>query len=476
MAVSEQKLAGILSAAAVILFIAINFASLWTGGLRIRDEFATLDRSYSFHVRGDYSVVYSENQPSFRKPPLQYWMSAGLLNAGLPPLFSVRLPSFVFAILLIVCTGWLTYVLFPQQPLAAAAAVAMMACNARLLESAKTAMLDTGMAFFSAVAMIACVLAIKNPRWWYLVAVACGLGALQKAPVAFVMIAIAVLALSVAQRFQLAELREFRFERHFWRAAILMFAIVLAWPLMQWAFFGFEALREAYYVQVMQRFTPVADSDLSRAVWHHYILDSDRVFRIPAIIAMCVVAFVLKRRELLIFALLLGLYTIAAIFTKGHIYSRYSIVFLPFMAAGLAICIFHLARTRWLAAAVVLLFCAQNIFILRQRDFVPDTTTIAALEKFRSNMAESGSIILCDWKAGKLARVPPGMFSFYASGGHPFFSPQSPEDFAMFYSSGLIGPKLQGFCTQEQLKTIEQYLQNATTIDQYGPYIHWRAG
>jgi len=476
MVVSEKNLAVILSAVVVTLFVAINFSSLWTESLRIRDEFATLDRSYSFHTRGEYSVVYSENRPSFRKPPLQYWMSAGLMNAGLPPIFSVRLPSFLFGVLLIICTGLLTYVLFPQQPFAAAASVAMMACNARLMESAKAAMLDTGMAFFSVAAMTGCILALKNPRWWYFVAVACGFGALQKAPVALVMVAIAVFALWVVRRFQMTELRSFTLERHFWCATLLMLAIVLAWPLLQWSVYGFEALREAYYVQVMQRFTPVADTDLSRAIWYHYILDGDRIFRIPAIVALCALPFVLKRRELLIFVLLLGLYTIAAIFTKGHIYSRYSIVFLPLMVACLAICIFHFARTRWIAMAVVLLFCVQNTFLLRQRVSLPDTTTIALLEKFRLSLTDRSSIVLCDWKAGKPARIPPGMFSFYASGGRSFFAVETPEDFVQLYSTGSVGPKLQGLCTEDQLKAIERHVPNLAITDQNGPYLTWQSG
>ena len=46
------------------------------------DEFLTIDRTLSFVESRDWWVVRHNSIPYFRKPPLQYWMGASLLNLG----------------------------------------------------------------------------------------------------------------------------------------------------------------------------------------------------------------------------------------------------------------------------------------------------------------------------------------------------------------------------------------------------------
>lgn len=68
------------------------------GGISHFDEVCTLDRSTAFARFGDWLNVYSENAVSFRKPPLQYWLTAILLELNVPELVALRAPSFVFAL------------------------------------------------------------------------------------------------------------------------------------------------------------------------------------------------------------------------------------------------------------------------------------------------------------------------------------------------------------------------------------------
>lgn len=475
----DRRLCLALSLIVAIVFVAWNFSDLSAGTFRIRDEYTTLDRANAFHVRGDYSVVYSENIPSFRKPPLHYWISAALLDRGAPQNFAARFPSFLFGFGSILLTGLLAFLLLPGQPLVAPAAMALIAVNARFIASSKEAMLDTGTTFFGLAAMVGLMLALRNPRWWYVVAIACGLGGLQKAPVALAMVIIAIAVLLAGRRFGQFELKELKFGRHFVAAACLTFLIIFAWPLLQWIQFGFESIKEAYLVQMVQRFSPVSeDPDRSSAAWHHYILDRDAIFRLPAIAALFALPFLLKRRELLIFPLLLVLYALAAALAKGSIFPRYSLTFLPYLAASLAVVIFFFARYVWIGVLAVGIFCLQNFLLLQPsyKDPKHDAAMIAMLEKFKTKKDDGRTIILCDWRPDKIQRIPPGMFSLHASGGRAFYAVPSPAAFAGLYSSGAFGQRLQGLCTPAQLKAIEPALKSIDKIEDLGSHINWTAG
>ena len=49
------------------------------GFLAHTDEFRTWDRVTGVRAQGDVWTIYSLGEPTFKKPPLQYWMSAGLM-------------------------------------------------------------------------------------------------------------------------------------------------------------------------------------------------------------------------------------------------------------------------------------------------------------------------------------------------------------------------------------------------------------
>ena len=107
------QLAWLLSLVLIAAFAAWHWQVLPQGALQHTDEFRTLDRSNSFLLRDDDLTVYSENRPTFKKPPLQYWATAWLLQHTDDLEFALRLPSFLCAIALLVATGILTGVLSP---------------------------------------------------------------------------------------------------------------------------------------------------------------------------------------------------------------------------------------------------------------------------------------------------------------------------------------------------------------------------
>jgi 4-amino-4-deoxy-L-arabinose transferase-like glycosyltransferase len=73
-------------AALFLLVVTVYYAQFLNNGpLRHYDEYLTLDRSAGFQANGDWATVFGNNRPTFNKPPLQYWISAGLLAAGVSP-------------------------------------------------------------------------------------------------------------------------------------------------------------------------------------------------------------------------------------------------------------------------------------------------------------------------------------------------------------------------------------------------------
>ena len=89
----RDALANAAAAVLLALFAAWYAPTLGTGFITHTDEFATLDRSSSMLTTGDWATVHSRNLPSFKKPPLQYWMGAALMNAGMDLPAALRLPS-----------------------------------------------------------------------------------------------------------------------------------------------------------------------------------------------------------------------------------------------------------------------------------------------------------------------------------------------------------------------------------------------
>jgi 4-amino-4-deoxy-L-arabinose transferase-like glycosyltransferase len=171
--------------ATVLLIAAVWLACLpllSVGGISHFDEFYTLDRAISFGRMGDWFTVFSGNEPSFRKPPLQYWMSAGLLDAGVGETVALRLPSMLFALGTLAATAWLARAIAPALPWAMPISVGLLASSVQFWSFANSGMLDVGAGFFAAAAVAAAVVALDRPRVWYVVALLLGLGALQKAP------------------------------------------------------------------------------------------------------------------------------------------------------------------------------------------------------------------------------------------------------------------------------------------------------
>ena len=142
----------VLLVAVIVLFYG---SMLPDGGFSHNDEYLTLDRTNSFTLRDDWWSVYSENRPTFKKPPLQYWMGALLLETGMDRELALRLPSFVFAIGAILLAGLLARMMLPSNPWVFPVTVLLMAGSKRLWENAMSALHDNGATIFAMAALLA---------------------------------------------------------------------------------------------------------------------------------------------------------------------------------------------------------------------------------------------------------------------------------------------------------------------------------
>jgi len=248
----------------VALVWVYHVGSIPTGGINRYDEFYTLDRSASFARQGDWLSVYSRNEVTFKKPPLQYWMSALLLESGIEQAVALRLPSMLFALGTLLSTALLAAAIVPQYPWSMPLSVLLGASSNQFWENATSAMLDSGTAFFATLALATAILALRRPVWWYAVAVAIGLGALQKAPIGLLLVALYILFLSLTRTRHGFSYKELKRQPQFRRSLLIAIIATLAWPVLQTLMHGTGALDEFFREQMVRRFAPEPFEELRR--------------------------------------------------------------------------------------------------------------------------------------------------------------------------------------------------------------------
>lgn len=466
-------------AALLIFALAIYYAlKLSTGQLGHSDEYLSLDRAYSFLTRHDLLTVYSENRPTFKKPPLQYWMDAWLMWKTSDVVFAMRLPSYVFALATLVATGALAYVLQPSKPYVVPAAIALLAGSTRFWESAMSAMLDSGAALFSTVAIAACLLALRQPRWWHVVALATGLAAWQKAPIPLALVAGILLVVFATRRLHDVDLGHSLRNRHFAAAFLLMLAGVLSWPAIQWVRHGTESFEQAYLDQMIARFSPLGTGGSARHnSWFSVLVSGEGMPRIPAIIAVFALPWVIKRLELLALPALLTCFILATGFASGYVSPRYSLIFLPLMMAALAAVLLQvISRPLPAIAAVAVLSLsslgpfksAQTLGMLddSQMRYEPFLRNIAA------SLASDETLLVCKAASGE-GKIYRGVISFYASAGRPFERIGSPDELVGLEREGKVKPPYRGLCEARKFDELNRLRPDYRVVDHFGGFIHW---
>ena len=430
---ARRDILSTLAAAALLGLFALWYAPLLgTGFITHTDEFATLDRSSSMLTTGDWATVHSRNLPSFKKPPLQYWMSAALMEAGVGLPTALRLPSLIFALAGLWAAGFLARTLLPAAPWAMPAAILLCAGSLDYWSAGTSALLDSGSVFFATLALAATVRALARPGWWYVVAAAVVLGAIQKAPIGLFLVLGYLVVLALTRTAHGFDVRAIRRSPTFRRAVWIVVIGTLAWPILQILRHSTVTVVEDLLGQTVGRFVPAGfDDDLTDFTGlSGMILGEEPLLRLLGIAALVWLPWRLRRMDLLPLPALFGLYVLLMYLAVGNVSGRYTVVFLPLLAAALAAVILSLPAPAIARAAGVLAVSALSLgpfksaADLRLEAPPEQAAAIAALEDVGAALRPDETLVICNWRP----RVfPPGMVTYFAVRRPPVRNARTPR-------------------------------------------------
>jgi 4-amino-4-deoxy-L-arabinose transferase-like glycosyltransferase len=459
-----------------VLWVA-HLSALPVGGFTEYDEFYTLDRTVSFSRTGDFLTVFSGNEPSFRKPPLQYWMNAALLEMDVAETAALRLPSMLFALATLVCTAWLARVLAPQTPWAMPLSVLLLSSSGQFWVYANSAMLDIGAAFFTTLALVLALIAVERPRAWYLVAVVLGVGALQKAPTALPYIAAALFGAWLAQRWTGFAVRTVTRDPAFRKGTWVALALVLAWPLFQSVRYDFHALRQSHAREMFQRFAPDASGGGRDLLdFAELVITGEPWLRWPALAAVLVLPFLVRRPSSVMVLAVLVFYAVVLLAASGKVYARYTLTVLPLMTAALAVVLCHLSPRPWaglLGSSIVVGLSGGPVKsgMLQRAALQPPHVAeqIEVLRTVGAEIREDETLVYCHL-AGETPLFP-GAVSVYASNGQPILASRQLVNSA---GRGLEGP-FRGICPTFEVPQLAPLLDGFSIVREQAGYVVWTA-
>src|ERR1043166_4142398 len=228
------------------LFVAVVLvviAAIWLGAkiprgiLTYQDELFTAERSREMLIMGRDSVYYNF-QHSFAKPPLQYWLTTFTLPRIANSATAVRIWPLIYGMLTAIAIGWLAFLVSPDRPWLAPLSVSIFVSCPLFSAEATRALLDTGLMFFTTVAICFAELARRRPAWWLGVAIVCWLGALQKIPL-ILLVWLIILIVRLSSKTERARLRS---GWVIWSLGLAVLLIAM-WPVFQYAKYGMPLMK-----------------------------------------------------------------------------------------------------------------------------------------------------------------------------------------------------------------------------------------
>ena len=447
------------------------------------DEFYSFERSTGFARMDDWWAVYSGNEPTLKKPPLQYWMTAGLMELGVSDVIALRAPSLLFAGLTLCATGLLARVVLPQHPWAAVGVVLIVASSQTFWRDATSAMLDQGAAFFVTLGLVTMLLAFDRPRLWPLFAGVVFLGGLQKGPVALGFLLFAVLTLAVTAKLQAVPLRARLGNRWFLGSFFAALVLAFSWQLLQdLRFASDDAIRGSVENEMLNRFLPSVSDEDARTwpIVRGLILGHEPIPRLIGFAGLLVIPFTLKQ------PLLLSLTGIAVVFVavmwmaSGNVYARYMLLLTPLLAvgaAGLFVTVLRRDHLAALAGVAVSVLIGGPFFAANQLALQTATRNGATLEEIlrpvAAELRPEELLVVCTWN--RSMRIPPGAYTVYAAGTHDYLRLRHDDLKSASARHGYDGGPLRGVCTASELDEISDVLTDLSMQTLPGGYLHWTA-
>jgi hypothetical protein len=143
-----------------------------TGLLTNTDELATAERSREMLLLGRTTVHYNF-QPSFSKPPLQYWLTSLTLPRFQNRELAVRIWPAIYGALTAMALAGLTLIVDPRRSWLIPLSVAFLISYPLFLAETVSGLLDAGLTFLTISAILFAQLARRKPIWWLAVAAIC---------------------------------------------------------------------------------------------------------------------------------------------------------------------------------------------------------------------------------------------------------------------------------------------------------------
>ena len=440
-----------------------------TGLLTNTDELATAERSREMLLLGR-TVVHYNLQPSFSKPPLQYWLTSLTLPRFQNRELAVRMWPAIYGALTAVALAALIFVVDTRRPWLMSLSVAFLISYPLFLAETVSGLLDAGLTLFTISAILFAQLARRKPIWWLAVAATCVLAALQKIPLPL-LVWLIIIFVRASSRSEGASLRSGWLVTSF----ILALAASAVWPLLQTWKHGAPAIA-AFSFNEMNTLT--GPSRLGARTYFEipYRLSIAWLCGSFALLAPLVVLWRRKNSAASISEIsILSLSVIALAIVCNFRSVRYVMPIVPCLCLLLAIVVYDLCASRRvarsMAAIVVIILLGESLVVAQMR-----------INHRRRNAIDQQQVAE---KLGELQDVATKIVLLRANDGPVLY-----DSFYLFYGNLRTSveertvetlrqnpPELPaiGVCRAQDFAIVQEICPGAVIALQRGDFICWRA-
>lgn len=475
--------AALACACIVVATIYWHSQNLGAGDLWRYDEFYTHDRTLGFAAFQDWFTVYSLGKPTLEKPPLQYWISAGLIEAGLTDLVALRVPSMIFAAGAMIATAALAYVMFPRQVWVMPASVLLLATSDQFWQYSTSAMLDAGAVFFTTLGVLSLFLSLRDPRYWPTFPLAVFLAGLQKGPTPMAFLLIALIGLALTSRFHGDRVRDICRDRRFRYSVLAAFFLGFFWQIFQHIrYWGQDRLSGSIEGEMLNRFIPENLEFVSRTVasFDTLILHGEPVIRLAGLAGLLLMPFIMKRSAYFAMSSIAILFVLVMILAQDKVYDRYTLTVLPLICVGAAWLIFYICRMPVIGCVATVLLASVLGGPLRPSEVLAQSKSrnygmpiAAILGQLNETFRPGETAVFCRLENKVFPRGAVHIHTPKAGHGQHIYirSAESIERDMRKYKGGPI----RGLCQKTEIDKISPYFKDLTTEPVVGNYYIWTA-
>ena len=248
----------IVAAAAIVLFYRLGVPALknW-------DEAIYAQVAKEIIQRGDLLTMHWEHADWLEKPPLTFWIMAGLFRVFGISEFSARVVSALAGVGVVATVYGIAKL---QRGLVCALiAVLILLTTFQFVQMSRLLNTDVLLLFFVYLAIYGYLRGRNGDRrWWYVTSLSCALGFMVKSFA--VLFAPAAIALALMVDRQVNETFK---DNHFWFSILAGLAIIVPWHMMMIYLHGSAFVNEYFYYHVWSRTLTVLDGH--RAAYWFYL-------------------------------------------------------------------------------------------------------------------------------------------------------------------------------------------------------------